>query len=58
MAKKSQRVLFDIEDYEFIQEYRSSHGVEFQTFVREAVKKKIEEINVIEVLRNLEQLKK
>lgn len=57
MAKKSQRVLFDEEDYDFIQEYKIDHGVGFQEFVRDAIKEKIRKIETIEQLNNLDKLK-
>lgn len=57
--RKAHLIYFDLDDSQFMEEYVNGKNIKsIQEFVRDAVKKKIFDIEVIEQLRNFEQIKK
>lgn len=57
MDTTSRRVIFEQDDYDFIMEYKQAFGLDFQKFVRKAVKKEIANIKLSEELSSLNRIK-
>lgn len=55
---KSHRIQFDETELDFMRDYKDAKGISIQQFVREAVQKKIVDIQAIEDITMLNRLKK
>ncbi len=55
---KSTKIFLDVEDYDYINDYKHASGVSIQTFVMQAIKEKIAGMEAKNVIDNIELLKK